>query len=258
MLERVKSRMKGYIKTKPAAFDTLRGIQRMVFRKPDPAYDFLHAFSRAHGGQVTFVEVGASDGLRNDPFREFIVRDGWRGILVEPLPDVFELLKRNYAHCGRLTFVNAAITSRDGEMSFYRVCDDLLNTLTLEQRLDYQRKASFDRQHLERYVAPAHHWGITATPVPCLSMASLLAQHWSGEPIHLLAIDVEGHEPALIRSIDFTSWRPEVVFYEAHNFAGGRDEIRAIEQLLREAGYAIHNILGDTAAVRDDVRIPGY
>ena len=43
-----------------------------------------------------FIQVGANDGLMCDPIRQFIVKHSWGGILVEPVPDYFELLKKNY------------------------------------------------------------------------------------------------------------------------------------------------------------------
>jgi len=36
------------------------------------------------------------DGAAYDPLHEFVARYGWRGLLVEPLPDMFEQLRRTY------------------------------------------------------------------------------------------------------------------------------------------------------------------
>ncbi len=46
----------------------------------------------------------------------------WRGILVEPVPDLFAQLFRNYSICKeRLRFENLAIADRDGVLPFYRL-----------------------------------------------------------------------------------------------------------------------------------------
>src|SRR5262245_48292496 len=107
------ARLKDWVRTRPALFDFCRAQSRLWLRRPDPAYEFFDAFSKGRRGQVTFIQIGANDGLRNDPIREFIVRDAWTGVLVEPLPDVFDLLKKNYSGraAARLEFVNAAISS---------------------------------------------------------------------------------------------------------------------------------------------------
>jgi hypothetical protein len=41
----------------------------------------------------TFVQIGANDGMGDDPVRRHVFEDGWVGVLVEPLPDVFERLQ---------------------------------------------------------------------------------------------------------------------------------------------------------------------
>ena len=41
-----------------------------------------------------FIEIGAHDGIYVDPIHRFIVKHKWKGILVEPIPYLFELLKR--------------------------------------------------------------------------------------------------------------------------------------------------------------------
>ena len=41
-----------------------------------------------------FIQVGANDGVMCDPIRQFIVKHSWGCILVEPVPDYFELLKK--------------------------------------------------------------------------------------------------------------------------------------------------------------------
>lgn len=91
-------RLKDFIRTKPQQFDRLRAARRALRVGADPTYDFLNRFSRTRRGKVNFIQIGANDGLRNDPVREFIIRDRWQGILVEPLPAVFAMLQHNYAY----------------------------------------------------------------------------------------------------------------------------------------------------------------
>src|SRR5262245_11123069 len=137
--------VKEYLRARPRLYDTVRRFDL----RWHPSRTFFHDFSRSLGGKVTFLQVGANDGLRNDPIREFVVRDRWSGLLVEPLPDVFEMLQRNYRHVqgGRLVFVNAAVSDADGDaLSFWTFRDDFLRTLPLEARLEHLRQSSFDRE----------------------------------------------------------------------------------------------------------------
>jgi FkbM family methyltransferase len=244
MLERIKAS----VRSSPRIFDSLKRLKRAVSGEPDAAYEFFHRYSRMRGNRINFLQIGAADGMRNDPFREFIV-GGWRGILVEPIPQAFKLLQSNYAYIAdRLVFLNAAVTGVDGSMALYSFDEKFLAGLPLEKRLDYLRKVSFDRSHVEHYIPADERWAIAETTVPCLSIGTILARHWDGSPIHLLAIDAEGHEPDIIAGIDFGSFAPETIFYESHTL-----EVAAaarLTQLLAAQGYACFPVLGDTVAMR--------
>jgi hypothetical protein len=58
-----------------------------------------------------FLQIGAYDGLAGDPLRPIVAEDErWYGILVEPQPQAFERLQRNYRDAAhRLVFLNCAI-----------------------------------------------------------------------------------------------------------------------------------------------------
>jgi FkbM family methyltransferase len=244
MLEKIKAT----IRSSPRTFDAFKRIKRAVHRQPDPAYEFFSKYARMRANRINFLQIGAADGMRNDPFREFIV-SGWRGILVEPIPQAFRLLESNYSYVGdRLEFINAAVTRVDGTMTLYSFDEKFLAAQTTEKRLDYLRKVSFDRAHVEHYVATNDRWAIVETQVPCLSIKSILENHWNGDQIHLLAIDAEGHEPEIIGTIDFDSFRPETIFYESHTL---KSEVAArLTALLAAHGYESFGVLGDTVAMQ--------
>ena len=60
---------------------------------PHPLGRVLFEFARAYP-DVFFVQVGANDGDLLDPLREEIGFRKWSGIMVEPVPYVFERLQR--------------------------------------------------------------------------------------------------------------------------------------------------------------------
>src|SRR5262245_60660582 len=170
---------KTFLRARPNLYD--------VMRRFDPRWPadrtFFNNFSRSRQGQVTFVQIGANDGLRNDPIREFVIGHEWSGIFVEPLPNVFELLKHNYRRVRdrKLVFVNAAISSADGSsLSFWTFQESFLRTLALENRLDYLQKSSFDKEKLLRFLGPRPDAEaiLQEIEVPCLSMNRLIQDQW--------------------------------------------------------------------------------
>src|SRR5215203_3467954 len=79
---------------------------RFLFRPTDKLDLYLNKISRKH---LNFIQIGANDGLVNDPFYKFIRRDNWKGILIEPQKDVFQKLQRTHAGNDQLTLANFAI-----------------------------------------------------------------------------------------------------------------------------------------------------
>ena len=241
---------RAFIKTHPRIFDaTIRFIKRGVLGRRGPIYDVLEQYSRAHGGRVSFVQIGANDGLRNDPIREFIVRYEWRGVLIEPLPPVFEMLRRNYAYLQTsrsLSFENAAISSTESSLSFYTIADTVLATLSLEAQLDLLRKSSFSREHVTQFVGdPAD---VVRVEVPCTTVGAVIQKHFPENAIDLLAIDAEGHESVILNSLDFAGARIGAILFEAHHL---ENEGKDVFHFLEKHGYTIHQVGGDAFAVRE-------
>ena len=76
-----------------------------------PAPQLLRAFADAYP-HAFFVEIGSNDGEQHDHLRPFILSRPWRGIMVEPVPYVFERLRRNYESQGRIELENVAVAER--------------------------------------------------------------------------------------------------------------------------------------------------
>jgi len=244
--------VKDFVRSRPVLYDRARSIKRMLLGPGVPSYRVLDGFSRARGGRVNFIQIGANDGLRNDPLRPFIVRDDWQGVLIEPLPTVFPLLQQHYAYLRRpgLVFVNAAVVAEDtGDLDFWTLAPEFLDAQPVEKRLDYLRKASFRRDHVAGFLPD----GVEAEevlhriPVPQVRLEEVVGSHLPRSPLHLLAIDAEGFESTLIPGIDFSVIRPEAVFFESEHLGDARDRVFAH---LEGAGYRIEQVGGDSMAVQ--------
>jgi FkbM family methyltransferase len=217
-------------------------------------YDVLNEFSKAHKRRVRFVQIGASDGLHSDPIREFIVRDHWSGVLVEPLPASFARLQDNYGRLGArdLTFVNAAIVARDTpSTSFWTFDDAFLAGLSDEQRLDHVQKSSFNPAHVQGYLggnANAEQ-RVVEIPVDCLSLPDLMDGYFSLPGVDILVTDCEGYEATLLPAIDWGQFRPTAVLFESHNL-GGRETV--VNNVLVDIGYVVYRLGGDSFAVKGE------
>ena len=244
----VASAIRTFVKMQPRLYDF---TTRLKPCRTDTE-KWLDDFSRKRGRVVSFIQIGANDGLRCDPVRRFVVRDRWEGIFVEPLLPVFKMLKDNYAHLRNrhdLVFVNAAISGKEGEnIIFWSFSAPYLSTLPLERQMDLLRKSSFDRSLVEGYLdgCPGNGERIEAFSVPVMTVTSLVDQYRDGKMTDLLVIDAEGHDDRIIMGIDLERYRPKAIIYESHNLAEREQPLR---QFLCDRDYEVGGLGGDSVAV---------
>jgi FkbM family methyltransferase len=81
---------------------------------PIDVLDLLLTQVSADRPDFFFAQIGANDGLTDDPIRQFVTKYHWRGVLVEPQPQVFQHLLKNYEQEKQLILENAAIADNDG------------------------------------------------------------------------------------------------------------------------------------------------
>ena len=83
--------------------------------------------NRLNSGQSTCIlQIGASDGSRNDPLRPYLQEPNalLRAALVEPLPTAFKCLQNLYGPDPRLVLINAAIDEKRGNRKIYTTTED--------------------------------------------------------------------------------------------------------------------------------------
>jgi FkbM family methyltransferase len=196
---------------------------------PDPLGKVMFAFARARPGAFV-VQIGAHDATQLDPIRRYITTRGWRGILVEPIPDVFERLKQTYAGTPGLVFENVAIAEMTGTMELHYIPTDH----GLHQW--YDALASFSRDVLlsHKELIPDIEDRVASMEVPTLTFNDLCERH-GVQQVDVVQIDTEGYDLEVLKLIDLGRYRPAIVqFEELHLDADARQEARS---LLARHGY---------------------
>jgi len=210
----------------------------------------LLALFAADHPDAFFIEIGSNDGEQHDHLRPFILAGGWSGILVEPVPYIFERLRRNYGKVAGVALVNLAIAERDGTMPFFHLAaPDAADLADLPSW--YDGVGSFSRDTVLRHAEhiPDLERRIVRIDVPARSFVSLCTSH-NVRRLDLLVIDTEGHDGAILRSIDLRAYRPRVIVYEHfHLAAQERGECRA---RLEELGWHTIEEGFDTWCVRTE------
>lgn len=248
MLQSTRRRVAAFVRASPSLYDFARQ-NRLRWLGPNSVIgEHLDRLSKSRLPGFTFMQIGANDGLRNDPVRDFVVRDSWPGVFVEPLPDVFLLLQQNYKRYtrnGRLQFLNVAVSSHSKVLPFYTFSESFLEGKTREERLHYLRKASFNPNQVRPFAGSDEN--VREIEVPCVGICELLSRYCPEGRLGLLALDVEGHEPEILREIDFVAFKIGAILFETWNLGAKKDEVF---RLLQENGYRIDEAEGDALAVR--------
>lgn len=115
-------------------------------KNPKTFKEILDWYNEKKEGKLKFLQIGAMDGVSHDELNSYIQCFDWEGVLVEPLPDMFEKLVSNYDQKFGLEFECSAITETDGETEIYRVPPgaenapewaDGCSTLVPEKHIDF-------------------------------------------------------------------------------------------------------------------------
>lgn len=157
-----------------------------------------------------FLEAGAHDGFEQSNTYYFERLRGWRGILVEPVPELYERCRKRR---GRSRVVQAALVADD-----YREATVEMNVAGLmsvtkhafgdeAKRLEHLRNAVDMRQ-----CSPE---GSRTIAVPAMTLSQIIDREAGGREIDLLSLDVEGAEQMALAGLDRRRHSPRFLCVEA-------------------------------------------
>lgn len=202
---------------------------------------------------VRFVQVGSNDGRYNDRIFPFSSsRADWSGLLVEPVPYLFERLKRNYAEVAgdpaRFRFAQVAVSGRSGTAQFHYVSPDARNAIP-DLRASHDKIGSLVRGHVLKHRDGLYAAHIETIEVETLTLHDLLDRHdWHG--VDLVHIDAEGADWDILSATDLGRLGARLLIYEhKHLSEGDREAARA---KLDASGYRLVELINDTCAIRKD------
>ncbi|MEI4828204.1 FkbM family methyltransferase [Bacillus sp. FJAT-53711] len=169
-----------------------------------------------------FVEIGAHDGISISNSYFFEKHKNWDGICIEPIPEVFELLRKNR----KCICIEGAISNENGNQDFLQIQGSLEMLSGLVDK--------FDLRHKERINIELQDCGgsCKVVKVKTYTLQSILDNH-NVTHIDLLSIDTEGAELAVLQSIDFKKVKIECIVAE-NNY-----QEKSVEEFLTMQGYRL-------------------
>ena len=147
-----------------------------------------------------YIDVGAHDPIRFSTTLHYYMR-GWRGINIEPNPDVIEKFGKLRPHDVNL---NVGVAQQAGQMRYYRFIEPAFNTVCSEQA-DYAKTKTKLLDIVEIPVEPLE------------TLLNRYLPREQEERLQFINIDVEGFEMAVLKSNDWSRYRPKLILVEALN-----------------------------------------
>jgi len=198
---------------------------------------------------TTLLQIGANDGLTEDPVRELIKNNNLAAILVEPIPILFDALTTNYSGSPKVQFENVAIGSESGSALIYQIDpkakefpDWIHGTATLDRRviMRHQIATGLSKAHFER--------NIQEIPISVITVRQLLARHPDVTAPSVVVIDAEGHDFCVVKSVLGSGIVPRLIIYE-HKHLSLEDQAEC-RSSLSGSNYSIISSADNTIAYR--------
>ena len=200
--------------------------QRILAKNSSLKIKNLLEFYFNKGKIKSIVQIGANDGVSFDELNYFIKKFKIESLLVEPIKQNFELLKKNYQNLNFVKFENSAISVNNEISHLYRVAPEFIDNY------DNHIPAipSFNIEHLLKHGVRNKH--IIKEKTDSISIKELLNKH-DIKHFDLFYLDAEGYDGKIV--YDFLlniNIRPLIIFEFVH--LDGNILEKLISQLLEK------------------------
>jgi FkbM family methyltransferase len=179
---------------------------------------FVNFLLNKKGG--TFLDIGANDGITFSNSFFFEKVKGWKGICIEPLPEIFNKLRINRT----CTCINCGIWKEKRKLQFYRVHGyaEMLSGIV----------ESFHSDHFKRLETSIQQHGgkLEIIEINAYPLNQVLADNHLYK-IDFCSIDTEGSEYEILKALDFTTY--SFSLFEIEN----QFDVQNIRALMCEKGF---------------------
>lgn len=154
----------------------------------------------------TFVEVGANDGISQSNTLYFEKYRGWRGLLVEPVPELAWRCRRNRRQSKVVNCALGEFSQRGStvEVTYCNLMSVVKGALKSPEAERAHLAAGAEVQNLKTY----------RLRVRCRPLSDLI-DRYRLPPVDFMSLDVEGFELSVLKGLDLARHRPRYLLVEA-------------------------------------------
>lgn len=201
-------------------------------------------------GRVNIIQVGANDGRLSDPIFRFISKNVEQTsvVLVEPQPDVAEVLRDNYLFHPRKEVVCAAVGVCSSSVAMYRIRRDYwthyvnsgkrpggsplkatgITSMSRDHVLSHlKKKLGRNLKDLDSVIEEIH--------VPCKSLDEIIDETSLFSRLDFLQVDAEGFDDTIVANALASKYKPVVINFEYRHIA--ENKMQSLLKVLDDNGY---------------------
>lgn len=200
-------------------------------RKPKAYIKMLGSIGMTYHNPI-LVSVGANDGITEDRVIPFCVKNGWKSVLIEPIPHLMEKCKNNLrsyaANNNNIFFVQSAVGDKRGEIEITYM-DPSLPIDPISKSVEMGKASAIDGYKFNKKFKEY----LRKTNVHCRTLDEIIES--KTDRVTLVSIDVEGYEPYVFNGFDVRKWKPVCIIWEVKHLT--KDQKRPIMRRLSNLGY---------------------
>jgi FkbM family methyltransferase len=168
----------------------------------------------------SYLDIGANDPHELSNTKRFYDR-GWRGCNIEPEPTRHERFMKERP--GDIN-LNMGVLDREGRMVFYDMEPGSLSTFSQKRAREVEQMGGKLKREIE---------------VPVTTMREVFHKWFNDKTVDFCTVDTEGVDLQVLKSNDWTKYRPRVLCVEAVEIAGGTRAANeeTVAGFLRSVGY---------------------
>jgi len=195
-----------------------------------PNLGFLYELFLGRQSDGVFVEVGAFDGISWSN-TSCLAEVGWRGLLIEPVPEFAEQCRSRYAGNELIEVIQCAAGASDAQIKL--MVGGSLTTASEALAAEY-RDIEWSKSLAERMVS---------IEVRQARLDDLLAERGIEPGFDVIVVDVEGFEAEVFAGFSIERWRPRMLIVELADthpdLVTTRGSDAVLSRSITSAGYDI-------------------
>jgi FkbM family methyltransferase len=240
-------KLKRFLRKTPVLGKLIILVSRTFFKKTNTSYDvpsiWLNTLLQKED-KVQIVQIGSNDGVNGDPIYDLLKNNtNWRALFVEPIPYLFERLKKNYGIDDRFTFENVAIN--DGSSQIFYSVNEEAKTYLPNLPVWFDQLGSFNKNNILKHLDGILEPFIKETQLNGMSLNELFNKNHIRE-ITLLHIDTEGYDWKILSQLNLKYIKPKIILVE-HKHLNKLEKRSLIDYL--KSDYLVFKLGGDLIGI---------